>query len=270
MRVPIYNRRAGVLDNAMRSGIGTPEVAALPPIPTPTHYQPFDGDLLGYGSASAGTGRLWEAPNSNTWVSGSLAGKQAIHVDGPSVQWLSASGTNIPPETNQSFTMGMHVQIPPGDFVFLFSAFANGGQSYFEVDGYDTSTSLYFAANRSVGSPTWATDYSFSSDALGSDWQDIVVVIDRVANTITAYRNGVQMGAPFSISFMGTSNAWDRATWSIVATAGSRIAAVSTIRKTASFAEYAWWDGTALTATDANTIHQLRLRGTSIRSFLGL
>jgi hypothetical protein len=163
----------------------------------------------------------------------------------------------------------MHHKVPSGEVTFPLSIMSNTLTSYFQIITGNEGSGVYGAAHK-VSS--WTISQTFSSSDVGTDWFDLVCVVNRSTQVMQMYLNGVKIGTDTTISPpVGASEVlWLGSSLNIVATAGSRVASSSTIYKTASFAEYAWWTNVAFTASEVMTLHNLRLTNTSIRTYLGL
>lgn len=256
--------------NLYGSGIGEGARGnPLAALPVPDFYSSMDdadvtGSDLGGGMTFVSDGAPPDAP---TLVPGSLPGKTAVQFDPVRHQYgLYSSGT-LGTHTGD-YTVFAHTKMPATS-TFLLSSYFTLGTHVIEhilrgAPDYAVSQSYY--ALRSNGPPDWYTPADLGTVGLpGGSWSDCAQVVDRTNDQVRMYTDGISIGAASLDPLTHGQPLYDIGAASTVA---ARVSGVSEVYFGTILAEYAIWRS-ALTFTQIQTLHRLRLMGRSIRAHVG-
>lgn len=250
----------------------------LVPIPVPVWYLTMDdAQISGAAIANLGTAGgsfTMQSPGGNpllypTAVAGSLPGKNARHTDStvPNT-FIDSNAVTTNPGTG-SFTFALHSKIPMGGNQFIYSA-RDAATLYGYDVLFDTGSTLQLVGrNPSPPIDFYGFDCGSGSHFDDGAWHNVGVVADRhpspTASGLSGYCDGVLIGFA-DITSLDSINLQH---FTVTQVISARLNPFSTVYTTGTFAEWCYWN-LALSPAQMLTLYSLRLRGISLKTYLGL
>lgn len=240
-------------------------------IPDPEFYATLDiADISGNDLGGRGSPMRFHSLSgaaSDFAVPGSLPGKTGIHFDPVLHQHGEYGGLTLAAQLGD-FTVFSHAKLHD-TWTFLLSSFFTLGSHH--IEQFLTSDPTYahsqeYSAFRNNGPPNWATSANFGTVGIAlNTWADCAQVVDRTADSIEAFTNGVSVG---SASLDPATHGVPLYDLGASSTICARVSAFSNIYRETTLAEFIIWKR-KLTASMLDTMHSLRLQGTSLKEYNG-